>query len=72
MSYYATLVRRHFMAHDGGIYECDSYDPRCGLWMTWIGGKPVPKKDRRRNVSERVVGRTFHLMQEGEMNAPAP
>jgi hypothetical protein len=42
----------------GELYYCDSYDPQCGFWMTKIG-----RETERRNVSERAIGRTFHLDQ---------
>lgn len=43
-----------FKAWDGKIYVCESRD-NAGLWMAEDGN---PKN--RRNVSERVIGRTFH------------
>ena len=40
---------------NGQMYYCDSYDPRCGFWMTNV----LVETDRR-NVSERAIDRTFH------------
>lgn len=37
-------------------YLCDSYDPRCGYWMT------NEATGERKNVSERTIGRTFHII----------
>lgn len=58
------VVGKIFRAHDGHKYLCDSYDPRIGYWMTRVD---APEKNRadthskwRRNVSERVIGRTYH------------
>ncbi len=52
-------VGRNFRAFGGEIYYCDSYDPRIGFWMTNVKGN-----GDRRNVSERAIGRTFHLVRE--------
>lgn len=60
------IIGQRFKAWDGHIYVCDSYDPRIGLWMTREDAPEEHKTDTegpwRRNVSERVVGRTFHLI----------
>lgn len=60
-----TIVGMRFRAHDGYIYICDSYDPRIGYWMTREDCPPEHKADTqgqwRRNVSERAIGRTFHI-----------
>ncbi len=48
-------VGRFFDGHKGPWY-CDSYDPRCGYWMTSLDGT------RRKNVSERAIDRTFHTI----------
>ena len=58
------VVGQRFRAH-GVEYFCDSYDAACGYWMTPSDpDQPHPfdptKKDERRNVSERAIGRTFH------------
>jgi len=52
------LVGRRFRAWDGNVYECTKYDPDAGFYM---------KSDVRETcVSERAIGRTFHLIrQEG-------
>lgn len=39
----------------GGIYYCDSYDPRIGFWVVELG-----KPENRKNISERAIGRTYH------------
>lgn len=48
-------VGSYFKAWNGHLYFCDSYDPRCGFWMTNI----LNAQDRR-NVSTAAIGRTFH------------
>ena len=50
-------VGHNFRGWDLKIYFCDSYDPRIGYWMTETG-----EPGNRRNVSERAIGRTFHLV----------
>lgn len=50
-------VGHEFKAWDGKRYFCDSYDPRIGYWMTEVGNP-----DNRTNVSERAIGRTFHII----------
>jgi hypothetical protein len=58
------VVGRRFRAWDGHFYICDSYDPRIGYWMTREDAPAENKADTegawRRNVSERVIGRTYH------------
>lgn len=49
-------VGRTFTAWNGERYWCDSYDSRIGFWMT-----NIDNEGDRRNVSERAIGRTFHL-----------
>jgi hypothetical protein len=51
-------VGQDFLGWDGGRYYCDSYDPRCGYWMTPLG---EPTRERR-NVSERAISRTYHIV----------
>ena len=57
-------VGRHFKAHDGRIYWCDSYDRSRGYWMTAVDAPAENLDDEdgewRRCVSERAVGSTFH------------
>lgn len=55
-------VGHRFRAWDGCTYFCDSYDPSCGYWMTCVanpGNILSHEIGRRRNVSERAIGRTF-------------
>ena len=52
------VVDKHYSAWDGRIYHCFGYDPRCGFWMRTVD-EPV----RETNVSERAIGRTFHVVQ---------
>ncbi len=47
-------VGKRFKGWDGFHYFCDSYDPRCGYWMT------NEATQERKNVSERAIGATFH------------
>ena len=58
------IVGQRFRAWDGHFYICDSYDPRRGYWMTREDAPEENKADEsgdwRRNVSERVIGRTYH------------
>jgi hypothetical protein len=60
-----TIVGMRFKAWDGFIYICDSCDHN-GVWMTREDCPPEHKNDTkgqwRRNVSERAIGRTFHLV----------
>jgi len=51
------VIGQRFLAWDGNTYFCDSYDPSCGYWMT-----DERNPENRRNVSERVIGRTFHKL----------
>ena len=49
----------------GVVFVCDSYDPSCGFWMTPEDTSvedPIYEGERvrRRNVSERAIGRTYH------------
>ena len=59
------IVGMRFKAWDGFVYICDSVDSN-GLWMTREDAPDGNKQDQhsiwRRNVSERVVGRTFFLL----------
>ena len=56
----------------GGEYICDSYATDCGFWMTPANPEQpypfdlsaTPRKDERRNVSERAIGRTYHRVWE--------
>lgn len=50
-------VGHNFKGWDGKVYFCDSYDPRIGFWMTEVGNT-----ENRKNVSERAIGRTYHLV----------
>ncbi len=68
----------HYFASggDGSIYYCDSYDPRIGYWMTDILS-PVEEWDNdtgrsRRNVSDRAIGRTFHIIRLNEGGQSRP
>lgn len=59
-----TVVGKHFAGHSfqhnsTQIYFCDSYDPRQGFWLT-----NVADSTDRKNVSERAIGRTFHLAED--------
>lgn len=64
------LIGKRFKAWDGYIYICDSYEPSYGLWMTREDAPDENKQDVegewRRNVSERAVGRTFHIIHGDE------
>ena len=53
--YHHTIGKR-FRAWDGEIYICDSWEENAGYWMT-----QEKNPDVRRNVSERAIGRTFHI-----------
>jgi hypothetical protein len=58
------VVGHRFRAWDGHFYICDSYDPRRGYWMMREDAPEANRADEsgdwRRNVSERVIGRTYH------------
>ena len=58
------VVGHRFKAWDGHVYFCDSYDPSIGFWMTREDAPAEHRQDQnskwRRNVSERVIGSTFH------------
>lgn len=62
------VVGQRFKAWDGHVYVCDSYDPRIGFWMTREDAPETNKADTegtwRRNVSERAIGRTFHVIDD--------
>lgn len=66
-------VGHHFKAH-GCIYLCDSYDTTSGFWMTPVFGEEhalIGGKPKRTNVSERAIGRTFHIVHDiGEFGCP--
>lgn len=51
----------NFSGPSPAVYYCDSYDPRCGFWMTDIATQ------ERTNVSERAIGRTFHRIMEWQL-----
>lgn len=68
-------VGRDFMANNwhakegeagSARYYCDSYDPRIGFWMTRVDAPPEHWNDQegewRHNVSERAIGRTYHVI----------
>jgi hypothetical protein len=50
------------------VYYCDSYDPSIGYWMVRADCPPEHIADTdgewRRNVSERAIGRTFHIVRD--------
>lgn len=50
------FVATDLMNGDEQVYYCDSYDPRCGYWMTLCNGIG------RKNVSERAIDRTWHTI----------
>lgn len=54
-----------FRAWDGHRYFCDSWEEGLGFWMTRLDAplerRADPHSEYRRNVSERAIGRTFHL-----------
>jgi hypothetical protein len=66
-------VGHYFKAH-GCIYLCDSYDTTIGYWMTPAFGEEhalTGRKPKRTNVSERAIGRTFHIVHDvGEVGRP--
>lgn len=47
------------------LYYCDSWQENAGFWMTRVDAPEENKADQfgewRRNVSERAIGRTFHI-----------
>ncbi|MCS4089132.1 hypothetical protein [Rhizobium sp. BK176] len=50
---------------DGCIWFCDSYDTHIGYWMTPVYGEMrslLQTPPERTNVSERAIGRTFHVI----------
>ncbi len=58
------VIGRTFQAF-GNQYVCDSLDTRYGYWMTPANPDQLypfdkSRKDERRNVSERAIGRTYH------------
>lgn len=59
-------IGRTFHALDGHQYFCDSWESGRGYWMTRVDGQPDASDDKaskfRRNVSERAIGRNFHLV----------
>ena len=61
-------VGQTFNAWDGHKYFCDSYDSECGYWMTRVDAPEENKQDQfgqwRKNVSERAIGRTYHMVDE--------
>lgn len=52
-------IGKLFSAWDGHPYYCDSWQSDLGFWMTQVGNPSI-----RRNVSERAIGRTFHLIEK--------
>lgn len=61
-------IGRTFSAWDGYKYFCDSWEENLGYWMTRIDAPNDRQADQhsefRRNVSERAIGRTFHLLKD--------
>lgn len=59
-------VGHTFKAFDGHEYFCDSWEENHGFWMTRVDAPLERRSDLhsefRRNVSERAIGRTFHLV----------
>lgn len=53
------VIGWNFAGYDGKFYYCDSYDPRIGFWVQEIGNP-----ENRKNISERAIGRTFHVISE--------
>ncbi|OPE29613.1 hypothetical protein APB26_34330 [Pseudomonas aeruginosa] len=51
---------------DGHTYLCESWEEMRGYWMVRTDAPPGRRQDLpsmfRRNVSERAIGRTFHLV----------
>jgi hypothetical protein len=59
-------IGRYFKG-DGCIWFCDSYDTQIGYWMTPVYGEMrglLQKPPERCNVSERAIGRTFHVISD--------
>lgn len=58
-------IGQTFKAWDGHLYYCDSWQERAGFWMTRVDAPEENKADQfgewRKNVSERAIGRTFHV-----------
>lgn len=58
-------IGRTFRAWDGQKYFCDSWQENLGYWMTRVDAPTERRADLhseyRRNVTERAIGRTFHL-----------
>ncbi|MDF9778902.1 hypothetical protein OKW11_005948 [Pseudomonas baetica] len=59
-------IGRTFHAWDGHQYYCDSWESGRGYWMTRVDAQSELRDDTpskfRRNVSERAIGRNFHLV----------
>lgn len=59
---------------DGSIFYCDSYDSRIGYWMTRADAPVARWADElgefRHNVSERAIGRTYHVIYLDEGRRP--
>jgi hypothetical protein len=53
------IIGKRFKAWDGRVYSCLSYDPSVGFWMMAEGDPP-----RQTCVSERAIGRTFHMIED--------
>lgn len=57
-------IGQTFKAWDGHTYFCDSWESNLGFWMTRVDAPAERQTDLhskyRRNVSERVIGRTYH------------
>jgi hypothetical protein len=53
-------IGRFFYAWDEQVHYCDSYDPRADFWMTNV----VDAQYKRRAVSPRAIGRTYHHAQD--------
>lgn len=62
------VVGKTFKAWDGHLYVCDSWEENLGYWMTRTDAPPERRADQRsefrRNVSERAIGRTFHVARQ--------
>lgn len=61
-------IGRTFTAWDGHKYFCDSWEENLGFWMTRVDAPLERRADKhseyRKNVSERAIGRTFHVVYE--------
>lgn len=68
-------IGRTFKAWDGHRYICDSWESNYGFWMTRVDAPQERRTDLhseyRRNVNERAIGRTFHLVYEQPTAASA-